>query len=79
MITTAIARVETGNLSNVKAVGSGMTEIRIDRGPGYRVYYGREGETTNLLLGSGTKSRQQSDIATAQAYWRDYKNQTRRN
>ena len=79
MVTTAIARVETGNLSNARAVGGGVTEIRIDRGPGYRVYYGREGKTTIVLLGGGTKSRQQSDITTAQAYWRDYKNQTGRN
>ena len=74
IVRTAIARVESGNLSNAKAVGRGVTEIRIDRGPGYRVYFGREGKTTIILLGGGTKSRQQSDITTAQAYWRDYKN-----
>jgi putative addiction module killer protein len=62
-----------GNLSNTKGVGSGVMECRIDFGPGYRVYFGRDGEVLIILLGGGTKQRQQQDIATAQARWADYK------
>jgi len=57
----------------VKSVGSGVFEYRIDFGPGYRLYFGRDGEQLVILLIGGTKQRQQDDIATAQTYWRDYK------
>jgi putative addiction module killer protein len=53
--------------------GGGVQEYRIDFGPGYRLYFGRDGETLVILLGGGTKKRQQSDIETAQARWVDYK------
>jgi putative addiction module killer protein len=72
-ITIALARVEQGNLSNVKGVGGGVSECRIEFGPGYRVYLGREGDALVILLGGGTKQRQQRDIATAQQRWSDYK------
>jgi len=72
-ITIALARLELGNLSNVKGVGSGVLEARIDFGPGYRVYFGRDGDALVILLGGGTKQRQQNDIAVAQARWADYK------
>ena len=72
-ITIALARLELGNLSNVKGVGSGVLEARIDFGPGYRVYFGRDGDALVILLGCGTKQRQQNDIAVAQARWADYK------
>lgn len=72
-ITVALARIEQGNLSNVKAVGAGVHEFRIDFGPGYRVYLGRDGESLVILLAGGTKKRQQKDIATAQERWADYK------
>jgi putative addiction module killer protein len=72
-VTIALARLEQGNLSNVKGVGSGLQEYRIDFGPGYRVYFGRDGDTLIILLGGGTKKRQDQDIATAQARWADYK------
>jgi putative addiction module killer protein len=72
-ITIALARLELGNLSNVKGVGSGVLEARIDFGPGYRVYFGRDGNALVILLGGGTKQRQQNDIAVAQARWADYK------
>ena len=48
-------------------------EYKIDFGPGYRVYFGRDGDTLVILLTGGTKKRQQRDIDTAKAYWRDYK------
>jgi putative addiction module killer protein len=72
-IVRALARIEQGNLSNVKSVGEGVLEYRIDFGPGYRIYFGREGETIIILLTGGTKKRQQRDIEAAHAYWRDYK------
>ena len=58
-------------------LGEGVLEYRIDFGPGYRVYFGRDGEVLVVLLTGGTKKRQQRDIETAKEYWRDYK-QTRR-
>ena len=72
-IARAIARMEQGNFSNTKGVGEGVLEYRIDFGPGYRVYFGRDGDTIVILLTGGTKKRQQRDIDTAKAYWRDYK------
>ena len=72
-ITRALARMEQGNLSNVKSVGEGVLEYRIDFGPGYRIYFGRDGDTIVILLTGGTKKRQQRDIGTAQDYWRTYK------
>jgi putative addiction module killer protein len=72
-VATALIRMEQGNLSNAKGVGAGVLEYRIDFGPGYRVYFGRDGETLIVLLGGGTKKRQQRDIETAQALWKDYK------
>jgi putative addiction module killer protein len=72
-VTRAIARMEQGNLSNVKSVGEGVLEFRIDFGPGYRVYLGRDGAALIILLTGGTKKRQQRDIDAAKEYWMDYK------
>jgi len=72
-VSVALVRLEQGNLSNVKGVGEGVLEYRIDWGPGYRVYFGRDGETLVILLTGGTKKRQQRDIHTAQTLWSDYK------
>jgi putative addiction module killer protein len=72
-VSVALARLEQGNLSNVKGVGEGVLEYRIDWGPGYRVYFGREGEVLVILLTGGTKKRQQRDIDTAKTLWSDYK------
>lgn len=77
-VTRAVARLQQGNLSNVKPVGEGVLEYRIDFGPGYRVYFGRDGEVLIILLTGGTKKRQQSDIDAAHAYWRDYRQSKRR-
>lgn len=73
MVTMAIGRLAAGNRSNVKSIGEGAAEIRIDRGPGYLVYFGWDGDTLVILLGGGTKRRQDSDIAAALGHWRDYK------
>jgi len=72
-VAVAITRIGRGALSNVKGVGSGVFEFRLDYGPGYRIYFGKDGETIVILLAGGTKKRQHRDIADAQARWRDYK------
>ena len=72
-ITAALDRIGRGILSNVKGVGAGVLEYRIDSDPGYRIYFGRDGETLVVLLGGGTKRRQQRDIDTAKRHWRDYR------
>ena len=69
--------MEQGNFSNVKSVGEGVLEYRIDFGPGYRIYFGQDGQTLLILLAGGTKKRQQRDIDEAHAYWRDYKQSKR--
>jgi putative addiction module killer protein len=71
-ITAAVARLELGNVSRVKGIGT-IGEYRIDWGPGYRIYLGQDGPNLILLLGGGTKQRQQSDIARAKAMWAEYK------
>lgn len=71
-------RLSLGNFSNVKGVGSGVFEVRLDFGPGYRIYFGKDGDTIMILLGGGTKKRQQDDIKAAQDRWRDYKLRTKK-
>ncbi|MCE2475176.1 MAG: hypothetical protein J4F47_06305 [Alphaproteobacteria bacterium] len=63
---------ELGNLSIVKGVGGVVMECRNDFGPGYRIYFGRDGDALIILLGGGTKVRQQRDIKAAVALWREY-------
>lgn len=72
-VTIAIDRLGEGNTSNAKALGEGVSELRIDRGPGYRVYFGWDGQVLVILLGGGTKKRQQNDIEAALRHWRSYK------
>lgn len=76
-IATALVRVEQGNFSNAKGVGAGVLEYRVDFGPGYRIYFGKDGERLVILLAGGTKKRQQRDIEAAQARWDDYKQRKR--
>lgn len=76
-ITVFLERLEFGNLSAVKAIGAGLFELRLDFGPGYRVYFGKDGETIVILLGGGTKKRQQADIDSAGELWREYKQRKR--
>lgn len=68
-----IRRMEQGNFGNSKTVGSGVYELKIDYGPGYRVYYGRQGGRIVVLLGGGDKRRQSHDIKCAVARWGAYK------
>jgi putative addiction module killer protein len=72
-VATGLIRIEQGNLSNAKSVGAGVFEYRIDFGPGYRVYFARDGSSLVILLGGGTKKRQQRDIEVAKTRWQDYK------
>jgi|ERR1035438_5782220 putative addiction module killer protein len=77
-INAAVLRMETGNFSAAKGVGAGVHELRLDFGPGYRVYFGKDGETLVILLGGGTKKRQQADIESARALWQEYKQSKRK-
>jgi len=70
---TALTRISRGNFSNVEGVGSGVFEYKLDFGPGYRIYFGKDGEKLVILLGGGTKKRQHRDISAAIANWQDYK------
>jgi putative addiction module killer protein len=72
-VTVAVSRIERGAVSNVKGVGEGVQEFRIDFGPGYRIYFGRDGAGLVILLAGGSKRRQDEDIAAAKARWSDYK------
>jgi len=76
-VATALYRIEMGNLSNAQGVGGGVLEYRIDFGPGYRIYFGRDGDALIILLGGGTKARQQRDIEAAVAFWREYRRNKR--
>jgi len=68
-----LRRLEARNFGAVKALQAGVFEVRMDFGPGYRVYYGREGRTIIILLGGGSKRRQDADIAVAVERWKLYK------
>lgn len=71
-VAAAVYRLTLGNFSSVKGVGAGVFERRIDFGPGYRVYFGKDGETLVILLGGSSKQRQSAAIAAARARWQDY-------
>ena len=72
-VVIAVTRLSQGNMSNVKGVGGGVYERRLDFGPGYRIYFGKDGQRLIILLGGGTKKRQQKDIDHAIDSWQDYK------
>jgi putative addiction module killer protein len=68
-----IRRLEASNFGAAKPLRDGVFELRLDFGPGYRAYYGREGRTIIILLGGGSKRRQDADIAAAVERWKRYK------
>ena len=72
-IVTAITRLEQGNFSNVKSVGEGVFEYRIQCGSGYRLYFGEDVESLIVILAGGSKDRQRKDIGEAKERWRFYK------
>ena len=76
-IVARLDRLTEGLRGDWKSVGGGVSELRIDHGPGYRVYYGQDGDTLILLLCGGTKRTQAKDIERAHAYWKDYKTRSR--
>ena len=76
-VSVAAIRLGHGNRSNAKGVGGGVFECRIDFGPGYRLYFAMDGDTLIVLLGGGTKKRQQKDIERAKDHWREYKRRKR--
>ena len=72
-IRVRLDRASLGNLGDCRGVGEGVQELRVDSGPGYRVYFAQEDATMVLLLCGGDKSTQVKDIETAKRYWSDYK------
>ncbi|MFN3999375.1 type II toxin-antitoxin system RelE/ParE family toxin [Algoriphagus sp.] len=68
-----LQRIESGNLGDVSSVGDGIEEIRIHFGPGYRIYFKKQGDKLILLLIGGDKSTQDSDIKKAKSIWNHYK------
>ena len=67
-----VGRIRRGNLGDCKPVGGGVSELRVDYGPGYRVYFGQQGQTLVVLLCGGDKRTQDRDIRQAKHYWRNY-------
>ena len=70
-------RVRLGNFGDCKSVGKGVSELRVDYGPGYRVYFGKSGQTIVLLLCGGSKKSQAKDIESAHRFWADFQRRTR--
>ena len=75
-IRVRLNRIRLGNFGDCKPVGEGVNEIRIDYGPGYRVYFSRNDFAVVILLCGGTKKKQSEDIKLAQKYWADYQRRT---
>ncbi|MCM2373412.1 type II toxin-antitoxin system RelE/ParE family toxin [Aporhodopirellula aestuarii] len=76
-ITKAVQKLSAGHVGNTKSVGEGVSEYKIDYGPGYRVYYGKDGDSLVLLLTGGNKKSQRNDIAEAKRLWKEYKRRKR--
>lgn len=73
IITARLGRVRVGNMGDCKSMGQGILELRVDFGPGYRIYLGQDGQTLILLLCGGDKKSQRKDIQNAFAHWADYR------
>lgn len=71
VVISRIDRVEEGNFGDHRSVGKGVSELRIDFGPGYRVYYGRSGNVVHLIMG-GSKRTQDADIKAAIKFWSEH-------
>jgi len=72
-IQARLARVRLGNLGHTNSVGEGVQELKIDFGPGYRIYFGQDGDEVVILLCGGDKSSQADDIAKAKGHWQNYR------
>ena len=73
-----VDKMELGLFGDSLPIGNGLSELRIHYGPGYRVYYGKEGRHRYLLLCGGNKSTQSKDIKLAKKYWKDHEQRTKR-
>ena len=72
-IRMCVTRAELGNFGDHKNIGHGIIELRINYGPGYRVYIGLQGKELIILLCAGDKSRQKKDVKKAMLYWDEFK------
>ena len=72
IVRARLNRIRLGNFGDCEPIGNGVWELRIDFGPGYRIYYGRQGSSVVVLLCGGAKRTQARDILTVQRYWKDY-------
>ncbi len=72
-VAAALYQLAAGNFSKVKGVGSGVFERKLDFGPGYRIYFGKDGDSVVILLGGSTKQRQHQAIKTAKERWAAYR------
>jgi len=72
-IRVRLDRILLGNLGDAKSVGGGVSELRISYGPGYRIYFGRDGNRIVILLCGGDKRTQRQNIEDAHLFWADYK------
>ncbi|OGS39685.1 MAG: hypothetical protein A2506_06295 [Elusimicrobia bacterium RIFOXYD12_FULL_66_9] len=77
IVAVRLARARRGLFGDAEPVGDGVFELKIDVGPGCRIYYGRDGKVVVVLLHAGEKKRQSADIQRAQDYWKDYLRRTR--
>jgi putative addiction module killer protein len=77
-VSCALVRLELGYRSKLQSVGAGVTEYKINFGPGYRIYFGRDGDQLIILLGGGTKKQQSADILQARANWKEYRHRKQR-
>jgi putative addiction module killer protein len=73
MVRKRLNRVRLGNLGAHRSVGEGVQELKVDFGPGYRVYFGEDGHKIVVLLCGGDKGSQETDIRRAKEYWKDYR------
>ena len=78
VIRARINRLELGNFGDCKSVGTGVLELRVSFGPGYRVYFGRDGNTLVVLLCGGDKGSQAKDILKAKLLWKEYKDASKK-
>jgi len=76
-VTTALEHITQGNFSNAKPLGADVSEYKIDVGPDYRIYFGKDGDTLVILVAGGSKKRQSEDIQTAKMNWADFKKRKR--
>ncbi len=72
-IKARLARVRLGNFGQTRSLGAGIQELKIDYGPGYRIYFGQDGDVLVILLCGGDKRKQDEEIKAAKRYWASYK------